>query len=118
LGSVRRPSNALLFTLFSGERFFLRYLSFPFGVSAFSQWPEKVKAGLAPKFATHLYPPFLVIAKIVKHEIVRNLEKSLKRKTFGVLRVYLRSELARHRRISGKIALWAHYRLSDPKSKS
>ena len=33
---VRKPSNAVLFTLFSGERFFLRYLNFPFGVSAFA----------------------------------------------------------------------------------
>jgi SAM-dependent methyltransferase len=33
---VRRPSNAVLFNLFGGERFFLRYLNFPFGVSAFA----------------------------------------------------------------------------------
>src|SRR5947208_3046717 len=33
---VRRPSNALLFTLFGAERFALRYLHFPFGVSIFA----------------------------------------------------------------------------------
>jgi len=33
---VRRPSNAVLLTLFSLERFFLRYLDFPFGVSVFA----------------------------------------------------------------------------------
>jgi len=33
---VRRQSNAVLFTLFGVERFFLRYLNFPFGVSAFA----------------------------------------------------------------------------------
>jgi SAM-dependent methyltransferase len=33
---VRRSSNAVLFTLFSVERFFLRYLDFPFGVSVFA----------------------------------------------------------------------------------
>jgi SAM-dependent methyltransferase len=33
---VRGPSNAVLFNLFGGERFFLRYLNFPFGVSAFA----------------------------------------------------------------------------------
>ena len=33
---VRRSSNALLFTLFGAERFALRYLHFPFGVSIFA----------------------------------------------------------------------------------
>ena len=33
---VREPSNATLFTLFGAERFLLRYLDFPFGVSAFA----------------------------------------------------------------------------------
>jgi SAM-dependent methyltransferase len=33
---VRSPSNAVLFTLFGAERFFLRYLNFPFGVSVFA----------------------------------------------------------------------------------
>jgi SAM-dependent methyltransferase len=33
---VRRPSNAVLFNLFSVERFFLRYVDFPFGVSVFA----------------------------------------------------------------------------------
>jgi SAM-dependent methyltransferase len=33
---IRKPSNAALFTLFGAERFFLRYLDFPFGVSAFA----------------------------------------------------------------------------------
>ena len=33
---VREPSNAALFTLFGAERFLLRYLDFPFGVSAFA----------------------------------------------------------------------------------
>ena len=33
---VRRPSNAVLFNLFGAERFFLRHLSFPFGVSVFA----------------------------------------------------------------------------------
>ena len=33
---VREPSNAMLFTLFGAERFLLRYLDFPFGVSAFA----------------------------------------------------------------------------------
>ena len=33
---IRKPSNAVLFTLFGAERFFLRYLDFPFGVSAFA----------------------------------------------------------------------------------
>jgi SAM-dependent methyltransferase len=33
---VRKPSNPMLFTLFGLERFVLRHLNFPFGVSAFS----------------------------------------------------------------------------------
>ena len=33
---VRKPSNAVLFNLFGAERFFLRHLSFPFGVSVFA----------------------------------------------------------------------------------
>ena len=33
---IRKPSNAVLFTLFGAERLFLRYLDFPFGVSAFA----------------------------------------------------------------------------------
>ena len=33
---VRKPSNPVLFNLFGAERFFLRHLSFPFGVSLFA----------------------------------------------------------------------------------
>jgi SAM-dependent methyltransferase len=33
---VRSPANAALFTLFGAERFFLRHLNFPFGVSVFA----------------------------------------------------------------------------------
>jgi len=33
---IRKPSNALLFNLFGAERFFLRHLSFPFGISLFA----------------------------------------------------------------------------------
>jgi SAM-dependent methyltransferase len=33
---IRKPSNAVLFNLFGAERFFLRHLSFPFGVSLFA----------------------------------------------------------------------------------
>src|SRR4029077_10447319 len=33
---VRQPSNATLFTVFGAERFLLRYLDFPFGVSIFA----------------------------------------------------------------------------------
>jgi len=33
---VRRPSNKVLFNLFGAERFLLRYLRFPFGISIFA----------------------------------------------------------------------------------
>ena len=33
---ARKPSNAVLFTLFAAERLLLRYLNFPFGVSIFA----------------------------------------------------------------------------------
>jgi SAM-dependent methyltransferase len=33
---VRKPSNAVLLTVFGAERFFLRYLDFPFGISVFA----------------------------------------------------------------------------------
>jgi SAM-dependent methyltransferase len=33
---VRKPSNAVLLSLFAAERLFLRYLNFPFGVSVFA----------------------------------------------------------------------------------
>ena len=33
---VRQPSNTALFTVFGAERFLLRYLDFPFGVSVFA----------------------------------------------------------------------------------
>jgi len=36
LAYVRQPSNAALFAVFGAERFLLRYLDFPFGVSVFA----------------------------------------------------------------------------------